>query len=166
MSYSTAFGSAFMRTLEHEGGYVNDPDDPGGETRWGLSKRAYPGENIKTLTLERAKAIYWNDYWLPLQCEKLRGDVAAELFDTAVNMGRHAAVLIAQTACNYLGEHLETDGILGKATVAALVRQASPDLLKVLNGLQLCRYVDLVEHDPVRQKYARGWLKRIQVTPT
>ena len=49
--------------LEHEGGYVNDPDDAGGETRYGISKRAYPDENIKELTVDRAKELYKRDYW-------------------------------------------------------------------------------------------------------
>jgi lysozyme family protein len=165
MNYSTSFEIAFERTLESEGGYVNDPNDPGGETNWGISRRAYPGEDIKGLTVERAKAIYWRDYWKPLKCNDLRRDVAAELFDTAVNMGPRVAVAIAQEAANYLGERLVVDGICGAATIAALSRQASPDLLKVLNGLQLCRYVEMVRNDPVRGKYAKGWLKRIQVVP-
>ena len=165
MSYSAAFESAFERTLALEGGYSDDPNDPGGETRWGISKRAYPGEDIKRLTVEQAKAIYWRDYWNRLRCGDMRGDVAAELFDTAVNMGTGVAAFLAQEACNYLGESLRVDGTIGPVTIAALARQASPDLLKVLNGLQLCRYVALVTQNPSHQRYARGWLKRIQVVP-
>ena len=166
MAYTPEFESAFERTLGYEGGYSDDPNDPGGETRWGISKRAYPGEDIKQLTVEQAKAIYYRDYWRPVGGDGLRGDVAAELFDTAVNMGVTAAIAIAQEACNYLGEALKVDGVYGPKTLAALVRQTSPDLLKVLNGLQLCRYVELVTRIPNHQRYARGWLKRIQVVPT
>jgi typhoid toxin secretion A len=165
MKYSVAFESAFERTLREEGDYVSDPDDPGGETRWGISASSYPGEDIKSLSVERAKEIYYRDYWCRLSLDLLRGDVAAEIFDTAVNMGRNAAVGIAQEAANYLGATLKVDGQLGYLSTAALNRVAGPDLLKVLNGLQLCRYVELVRDDPKRQKYARGWLKRIQVVP-
>ncbi|MBI5843910.1 MAG: hypothetical protein HZB23_04475 [Deltaproteobacteria bacterium] len=48
--------------MAHEGGYVNDPADPGGETRFGISRRAYPNEDIKALTRERAAEIYYRDY--------------------------------------------------------------------------------------------------------
>lgn len=165
MKHSAAFESAFERTLGMEGGYVNDPDDPGGETNWGISRRSYPGEDIKGLTMERAKEIYWRDYWVPLGCARVRGDVAAELFDTAVNMGPRVAITIAQEACNYLGNRLAVDGICGPATIAALSHQVSPDLLKVLNGLQLCRYVEIIRNNPRQAKFARGWLQRIQVMP-
>lgn len=165
MKYSAAFESAFERTLALEGGYSDDPNDPGGETRWGISKRAYPNEDIKHLTVEQAKAIYYRDYWRAVGGNEIRGDVAAELFDTAVNMGVRTAIEFAQEACNYLGASLAADGVLGPQTIRALVRNTSPDLLKVLNGLQLCRYVELVRQHPPRQRYARGWLKRIQVVP-
>ena len=165
MKYSVAFESAFERTLSQEGGYVSDPNDPGGETKWGISARSYPGEDIKNLSVERAKEIYYRDYWTRLSLDLLRGDVATEIFDTAVNMGPGTAVEIAQEAANYLGATLKVDGQLGYLSAAALNRVAGPDLLKVLNGLQLCRFVELVCDDPQRQKYARGWLKRIQVVP-
>ena len=57
------FPAFINRILGHEGGYVNDPQDPGGETNWGISKRSYPGEDIKNLTLDQAAAIYRRDYW-------------------------------------------------------------------------------------------------------
>jgi len=95
----------------------------------------------------------------------VRGDIAAEVFDTAVNMGHAAAVQIAQEAANYLGGRRKIEKQMGYLTASALNRLASPDLLKVLNGLQLARYVRLVRDDPKRKKYAWGWLKRIQVVP-
>jgi lysozyme family protein len=165
MKYSAEFESAFERTLGEEGGYVSDPDDPGGETKYGISRAAYPSENIKALSVERAKEIYYRDYWQSLGLDLLRGDTAAEIFDTAVNMGAATAVTIAQETANYLGATLAVDGQMGYLTATALNRLASPELLKVLNGLQLARYVQLVKDDPRRQKYARGWLKRVQVVP-
>jgi lysozyme family protein len=61
-----AFDQAFTRLLGHEGGYVNNPADPGGETNWGISKRSYPQVDIKALTQQQAKWIYQRDFWDPL----------------------------------------------------------------------------------------------------
>ena len=58
----TSFDHAFERLIGHEGGYVNDPKDRGGETKYGISKRSYPGEDIAGMTLGRAKEIYLRDY--------------------------------------------------------------------------------------------------------
>lgn len=82
------FDRAFQIVVGEEGGYVNDPRDPGGETKYGISKRAYPNEDIPNLTLDRAKALYKRDYW-----DKVRGDSITDwgqalcMFDCAVNMG-------------------------------------------------------------------------------
>jgi lysozyme family protein len=57
------FNGAFEILIGHEGGYVDHPDDPGGETKYGISKRSYPEVNIAALTLDKAKAIYREDYW-------------------------------------------------------------------------------------------------------
>ncbi len=87
------FEKAVAVVLRHEGGYVNDPDDPGGETNYGISKRAYPHLDIARLTVEQAKAIYRADYW-----ERIAGDsltsqhYANALLDTAVNMGVRVAL--------------------------------------------------------------------------
>jgi len=73
--------------LAREGGYVNDPADPGGETNYGISKRAYPNLDIRSLTTELAGTIYRNDYWMKAGCDNLPGDMALVVFDTAVNCG-------------------------------------------------------------------------------
>ena len=64
------FDEAFLRLIGHEGGYVADSRDPGGETKFGISRRSYPGEDIKgNLTLARAKTIYARDFWGPAGCD-------------------------------------------------------------------------------------------------
>ena len=81
--------SNFNRAVEHllveEGGYVNHPEDPGGETKFGISKRAYPSLNIKDLTVNEAKEIYKRDYWDHFPMDDLPDGVAFSLFDFAVN---------------------------------------------------------------------------------
>ncbi len=85
------FDRSMRFVLAWEGGYSNNHDDPGGETNFGISKRAYPDLDIKNLTLERAKEIYHRDYWLKAGCHKYGWPINLIIFDTAVNMGVKAA---------------------------------------------------------------------------
>lgn len=94
-----SFDRAFEIVIGHEGGYVNDPQDPGGETKFGISKRAYPTLDIKSLTIEQAKGLYYEDYWLKAGCDHFVDDVMAMLmFDCAVNQGVERAKKIGTTA--------------------------------------------------------------------
>ena len=92
------FDVAFEKLIGHEGGYVNDARDPGGETKYGISKRAYPDEDIAGITLEYAKQIYRRDYWDAVQAEYLPDAVRFDLFDAAVNSGVRQAVKWLQLA--------------------------------------------------------------------
>jgi hypothetical protein len=85
--------------LAREGGYVFDAADPGGETNMGISKAAYPNEDIKNLTRERAVELYQRDYWNKAGCDGLEEPLALVVFDTAVNMGtsRATQLLIGNT---------------------------------------------------------------------
>ena len=166
MEEDKAFFIAFSRTIGHEGGYVDDPTDPGGETKFGISKRSYPGENIRTLTVERARELYRRDYWDRLKLGQISAvAIAGEIFDTAVNMGRQQATLIAQRAVNFLGGAVAEDGIMGPGTLGALNYLAVKDaeaLFRCLNGEQYAVYKEIIEHRPLSQKYVRGWMRRIQ----
>ena len=86
------------RILGHEGGYVNNSNDPGGETKWGISKRSYPTLNIAALTREDAKNIYFRDFWLLIRADQLPDGVAYQLFDFAVNSGIGTAIRYYQRA--------------------------------------------------------------------
>ena len=86
------FEKALKFVLKWEGGYSNDPRDPGSETKYGISKRSYPNEDIKNMTLERAKEIYYQNYWLKAGCDGLPFPFNIVVFDTAVNMGRKRAI--------------------------------------------------------------------------
>ena len=161
-----AFVQAFRETLGLEGGYVNDPDDPGGETMYGISKRAYPDVDIARLTAGQAMLIYRRDYWDALNLDKvLNSIISGEIFDTAVNMGRKKAVLIAQKALNFLGENLIEDGIIGQKTIQALNKWSQKDdraLFVCLNGFQFAQYRQITEKNQRLKKFSRGWTKRIQ----
>jgi len=86
------FDKALKFVLKWEGDYSNDPRDPGGETKYGISKRSYPELNISKLTLKQAKEIYYQNYWLKCGCDNLPYPFNIVVFDTAVNMGRSRAI--------------------------------------------------------------------------
>src|SRR5689334_6646940 len=98
--------------IGHEGGLVDDPRDPGGLTRYGISKRAYPGEDIQNLTLERAKELYRRDYWAPIKGDELPNALGLCLFDMAVNSGPAQAIRTLQRAID-----VPVDGIIGPGTL-------------------------------------------------
>ena len=82
-----AFEVALNFVLKWEGGYVNDPRDSGGETKFGISKKAYPNLDIKNLTQQQAGEIYRSDYWEKAGCEGISTPLNLVVFDTAVNCG-------------------------------------------------------------------------------
>lgn len=88
------FDPAFEIVVGIEAGYVNDPRDPGGETKYGISKRSYPNLDIKNLTLEQAKDIYRHDFWIQTGCDSMSWERALCIFDTAVNAGLGAAMTL------------------------------------------------------------------------
>lgn len=146
-----SFDRAFELTVGIEGGYSNDPRDPGGETNFGISKRAHPGEDIKNLTLERAKQIYFHDYWVPAGCAQFVEPVAVQLFDTAVNAGVSVAIKQLQRAVG-----VKDDGVIGPKTVAA-VREAHPGwVVAGMVAQRLRHWTDL----KTWSTYGKGWARR------
>ena len=91
----TKFDDIIEVVLHHEGGYVNDPDDPGGETNFGIAKRSHPDVDIANLTKGGAKEIYKEHYWDKNKVESLSEDLRHIYFDMCVNQGRGRAVKIA-----------------------------------------------------------------------
>ena len=85
------FEKAMNFIFKWEGGYVNDGNDPGGETNYGISKRAYPNLDIKNLTKDEAKQIYYRDYWEKSGCFDLPYPLDIVVLDTAVNLGVNRA---------------------------------------------------------------------------
>jgi lysozyme family protein len=86
--YSNKFLKAFDYLIQHEGGYSNNPTDADGETKYGISKRSYPHLDIKNLTREQARQIYFCDFWLKGKYEQINDEnIAIKLFDLAVNVG-------------------------------------------------------------------------------
>lgn len=146
------FDLAFEFLIGHEGGYVNDPRDPGGETKFGVSKRAYPDENIAELTLTRAKELYKRDYWDKIDADNLPTHVRFAVFDAAVNAGVVTAIKFLQRTVKVLD-----DGKMGPKTMAA-VRAADPyKVAAQFSGLRLQHMTSLQTFTT----FGRGWARRI-----
>ena len=152
----TRFDDIIELVLAHEGGYVNDPDDPGGETNFGIAKRSHPDVDIANLTKEGAKEIYYQDYWMKNRVPQMPEDLKHIYFDMCVNQGRGRAVKILQRSANAKGADLVVDGGLGPKTISAL------------NGVEIDRvrayrikyYADLVTKRTDLEKFYFGWFRR------
>lgn len=158
------FPSCLEIILKHEGGYVNDPKDSGGETNWGISKRAYPHLDIKNLTKEEAGKIYYNDYWMPSRCNYMPYAVALCVFDAAVNSGVRKAAIWLQWSINDaakrigLKERINVDGYVGPATLSLLSRLNHEDVVLSYTT----RRLGFLESLKNFVHYGRGWSKRVE----
>jgi len=159
------FEDAFDELMGLEGVDADDPGDHGGATRWGISKRSYPQVDIKHLSKEDAKQIYWKDFWNRLLLSQVDSDaVAAEIFEQAVNFGRKQAGMHVQAGLQLLGEVVDQDGYIGAQTIAAinfLGQRRTLIYLKVLNGYQFMKYLEIITNDPSQKKFFVGWLRRM-----
>lgn len=146
------FDQAFSVLMQHEGGLVDDPNDPGGLTKFGISHRAYPALDIRNLTLDQAAAIYRADYWGPSGCEAVPDALRMDLFDMAVNSGVRTAAKCLQRA---VGE--TEDGAIGPETLQAIQSMPVARLLARFNGERL----DFLASLPAWENFSKGWARRI-----
>jgi hypothetical protein len=116
-------------------GYVNDPKDPGGETKFGISKTAYPTLDIKALTREQAIAIYKRDYWIPLGAETIPAPVRLAAFDCAINCGVARAKAFSPAAAG----------------------------LSVYLWRRIAFYRQIVQKRPKSLAFLPGWLRRLEL---
>jgi lysozyme family protein len=158
------FEAAIGPLLNHEGGYVNDAQDPGGETKYGISKRQYPDLDIADLTVDQARAIYHRDYWLALKADRMPLRVGVKLFDLAVNVGVGTAGKLLQRALRACGDPalvVEEDGAIGVATLNAVQQAPQNVLLAALRSEAAGHYRVLVAEKPMQLgKFLRGWTSR------
>lgn len=186
------FNEAYDITLKHEGGYVKDPVDVGGETYKGISRRyhpswegwsiidgyklrqgfpnsAYKDSNLEILVKRFYKMYFWD---VNLLDKFTSQNIANEMFDTGVNMGVSRAATFLQRALNVLNNNgtiyvdLVVDGRLGPATLRAMSScisyRGDSYLYKVMNILQGMHYIDFMNKSPIQQRFAYGWLNRVQ----
>ena len=183
------FNEAFGKTMAHEGGYVNDSTDAGGETYKGISRVYNPGWsgwavvdaakaqgkvnstilNSNVALQQNVGAFYKDKYWDVNRLDHMTQKVAEEMFDTGVNMGTGRASRFLQKALNYLNRNgklygeLTVDGKIGPASLNAIkaCKKDERVLLAMLNTLQGMHYMNYMDKSPSQKKYARGWFKRV-----
>ncbi|MFW2373814.1 MAG: glycoside hydrolase family 108 protein [Gammaproteobacteria bacterium] len=173
------FDTFFPIMLKHEGGFVNDPVDPGGATNKGVTMGTFKNcamkylgiepslENLKALTDEQAAKIYKPLYW-----DKVHGDdiesqeLANIVFDFQVNAGANASKLL-QRVLNELGASpsLDVDGIIGRGSLAALNGMDQAEVYRRYKQGRIEYYENLVAKRPALGKFLRGWLNRVNSFP-
>lgn len=179
------FSIALEKTLKHEGGYANDPNDPGGETFCGISRRAWPNwegwAKLDTLfesgvspteagieTLKMVSDFYRLNFWTPLHGDEIESqEIANYLFDFAVNSGIGDAVKALQKALNDCYEtDLDVDGVWGNDTSSEFFFWQNEDmdgigeLVVHLRVYRLAHYMDCIADNPKLARFARGWKTR------
>jgi lysozyme family protein len=148
----SCFDRAFDFTLKEEGYYSNDPMDPGGETKYGISKRAHPNVDIANLTLKDAKSIYYGEYWKPIEAvAEVHPALAMVLFDTAVNLGTGTAIRMLQKAVS-----VREDGMLGPVTLSALSHNRDVVIVSLLRN-RIMYYISRPHWD----RFKNGWISRV-----
>jgi len=142
--------------IKMEGGYVNDPDDAGGETKYGIAKKSHPDVDIKNLTKEGAKEIYKKEYWEAYRCDELNPVPAILLMDSVVQHNPYTAVKILQKSVNAVA-----DGKIGPATIAAANNYPPKQLMKNLLSHRAEYYHDIVIYRTENGKFLYGWFRRL-----
>ncbi|MDQ7097402.1 MULTISPECIES: glycosyl hydrolase 108 family protein [unclassified Serratia (in: enterobacteria)] len=168
-----AFTHAVAFVLGKEGGYVNDPADKGGETKYGISDKrdgvadgmtdingdGKPDTRIKDLTIEQASQIYFRDYWYPAYCPDWPDGISLLVFDAAVQHGVKKSIFLLQEAVGFSGKAV--DGIIGKNTRSAVLT-ADPEWLLARFLVYRARYyADIIKSNPSQGKYLNGWFNRL-----
>lgn len=189
--YHDIFISSYNKLIKLEGGYVDDPDDKGGETYKGISRNNFPNW-MGWLIIDSAKDsqnfpgllkanmnlsglvedFYFHNFWKKMNCDFVPDAIASELFELSVNVGVSKATTILQSALNILNNNqkkypdIRIDGKFGNKTLSTLQRAlenvSNKLIFNVINILQGCFYIELMIKNPVYEKYI-GWFKRVEL---
>lgn len=155
MSYTDIFNRCIEVVLKNEGGYVNNPYDPGGETNMGICKRNYPDLDIKNLTRNQAILIYFTDYWSKMNLHNIIDEpLILELFDMGVNAGIRTAIKMVQRLVS-----AKVDGYIGPETESKI--NTFPELLWLYKQERRKYYFTLARRKPELEIFLAGWLNRI-----
>lgn len=170
-----SFADALPFLLSHEGGFVDDPTDRGGATKYGITQSALDSfrlqnpdldmpRSVADLTEDEAVVIYHADYWMFDDFDSQK--VATKVLDLAANMGLRRGIKILQEAVGAAGgPELVFDGLLGPKTVQAVNACDEAKLLYELCELAAERYKQIAVNDPSQLKFLKGWLSRAESVP-
>lgn len=140
-------------------GYVNDPDDTGGETKFGIAKNSNPELNIATLTWDAAKRIYYKKYWLAGDCADIATfapKLAMIHFDGCVNHGNGRAARMLQEAVG-----ASIDGDIGPKTLEAIKRMKEEQVIYFLLQIRRAFYLKIIERNASQARFLKGWINRL-----
>ena len=153
------FDECLKMLLHHEGGYVNHPKDPGGETNLGVTKRVYEKwggtKDMKDLTVEDVAPIYKKEYWDKCRCDDLESGVDWAVFDWAVNSGTGRAAKAIQKICG-----AAQDGAIGPKTLALINKQNTEYVVEEFGKIRQDFYESLKTFDT----FGKGWTRRNKET--
>lgn len=185
------FGLAYNITMKHEGGYVNNPNDRGGETYKGISRKFHPKwfgwriiddyktkpdfpKNLNHIP-ELQDAIgefYKSMFWDVFELDKRSQEIANEIFDTAINVGKQKATTMIQSTVNVLNRNtnaypdIKVDGVYGSNTSKymdeCIKYNGERLVLNVLNAYQVKHYLELMERNPSQEQFI-GWFNRVEI---
>lgn len=164
--------------LEREGGFVNDPKDPGGATNYGISLRFLQTidpamadldedgdvdvDDIFALSPDLARAFYRQFFYQPMEIHKYPAPLGAAMLDMGVNMGKRRAGRILQEALNKCGAAVAVDGIVGPKTRTALMFFDPMEVLRAVLLLRVFVYADLCRRNPDLTRFFFGWVERVR----
>lgn len=154
------FQEAVKLTLAHEGGFNDNPSDPGGATNMGILQRDLPDINIKDLTVAQAEAYYQEHFWNPLYDQIEDQSIANKLFDLGVLFGVNTAIRLLQEALQ-VGLALVPDGLFGPKTLAEVNSVEPTSLLKAYKTLMVSRALAVAAQNPAERIFVQGWISRI-----
>lgn len=152
----TIAGLCSTPSQKRKTGYVNDPQDSGGETKFGIAKNSHPNLNIRGLGLAGAKVIYSTKYWGSIKGNELPDKLGICVFDAAVNHGTKRAIVFLQRA---LG--LVEDGILGPQTLAKAKSIDEKVIIAKYLSVRQKFYNDIVASNSSQSKFLKGWSTRV-----
>lgn len=145
--------------IEGGGKLSHDPSDKGGLTRWGISQRSHPNEDIINLTKERAEEIYFKKYWSIMNLDGIRDDnIILHLFVFGVNRGPRTAIKTMQRLVG-----VDDDGIIGPQTLRA-INDYNGDLLSDFAKREKLVYITIAQKDISQKPNLLGWLNRVANT--
>lgn len=150
------FDTAMAWILSIEGGYVDDPSDRGGETKYGISKRQYPWLDIESITKEDAADFYRKDYWVANNCNKLPQAIGLYLFDCVVNHRATTGIKFLQLAIG-----AKADGIIGPLTIKKSYQVDARTVIHSMNVRRARYYFDMVMASKSQAKFLDGWTSRL-----
>ena len=159
MHGAKSFKKGMVKYIQpNEGCYSNNPDDKGGETKYGITKRWYPEEDIKNMSRQRANAITYRDYWLSKKLDQLPAELSGPVFDHLYNVGPEQGL---KNFHNSLGIKSTKEGrIIGPLTMQKLSEIPVDQALDNFISAVIKHYEEIVKNDPSQKKYLNGWINR------